>query len=59
MKVHTLSVILLVMAIYFVVSVAAEIATDQMKHPMSMFARLLIGALVTGATAFVVKIEVP
>lgn len=59
MKVHTLSVILLVMAIYFVVSVAAEIATDEMQHPLSMFARLLIGTLVTGVTAFIVKIEVP
>jgi len=59
MKIHTLSVILLVMAIYFVISVAAEIATDEMKHPLSMFARLLIGTLVTGVTAFIVKIEVP
>jgi len=50
---------LLVMAIYFVISVAAEIATDEMKHPLSMFARLLIGTLVTGVTAFIVKIEVP
>jgi dynein heavy chain len=38
---------------------AAEIATDEMKHPLSMFARLLIGTLVTGVTAFIVKIEVP
>jgi len=59
MKAHTISVILLVMAIYFVISVAAEIITDEMDNPLSMFVRLVIGTLVTGLAAFVVKIEVP
>jgi len=59
MKAHTLSVIILVMAIYFIISVAAEVATDEMAQPLSMFVRLVIGTLVTGLAAFVVKVEIP
>ena len=59
MKAHTLSVIVLVMAVYFIISVAAEVAADEMSHPLSMFVRLVVGALVTGLTAFVIKVEIP
>jgi hypothetical protein len=59
MKAHTLSVIILVMAIYFIISVAAEVVTDEMPQPLSLFAKLFIGTLVTGLAAFVVKVEIP
>lgn len=62
MQLRTVAVILYVMAIYFIISVAAENAFDDAVGKgtsVSIFLRLVAGALVTGLAALVVKIEVP
>lgn len=59
MKLRSVAVILLIMALYFIVAVAAEHFMNGATHPLSVFARILIGMLATGVTAMLVRIEVP
>ena len=56
-SVHAATVLLLLMTIYFIISVAAEILFDKLGHSTSVFMRLLTGALITGAAAHLIHID--
>jgi high-affinity K+ transport system ATPase subunit B len=59
MRVRTFSVLFVVMAIYFVIAVAAEVFIDDYVKPQSVFAYLLVSTLVTGIATLGIKIDIP
>lgn len=56
-SVHAATVLLLLMTIYFIISVAAEIVFDTLDSAMGIFMRLLAGALITGIAAHLIHID--
>lgn len=59
MRIHTISVLFLIMAIYFIAAVAAEVFIDDNVRPKSLFTYLLITVLLTGTAALAIDIDVP
>jgi hypothetical protein len=59
MRVLTFAALLVVMAIYFILAVAAEVYIDDFIKPQTLFANLLISTLITGAASLAVDIDVP
>ncbi len=59
MKLRSVAVLLLIMAIYFIVALATEHLMNGATHTLSIFERLLIGMFATGVVALLVHIEVP
>lgn len=58
MKLRTVADLFIVMAILFIMAVAAEVFIDDFLHPQSLFTYLLLTALISGlaATAAVEKL---
>jgi hypothetical protein len=59
MRVRTVSVLLLVMALYFIITVAAQVFVDDYVKPRSLFTYLLISTIVTGVASLAINIEIP
>ena len=59
MRVRTFAVLCLLMAIYFVTTVATEVYIDDFVRPRSVFANLLLGTLLTSVAALAVNIDIP
>lgn len=59
MRLRSLSALLLVVAVCFVLAVAAEVFVDDFVRPRSLFAYLLASTLVTALAALAVNVEVP
>jgi hypothetical protein len=59
MRVRTFSVLFVVVAIYYIMAVAAEVFVDDFVKPQSLFTYLLISTLVTGIAALTINIDVP
>ena len=59
MRVRTFSVLFIIMAIYYIMSVAAEVFIDDFIKPHSFFTYLIISTLVTGIAGLTINIDVP
>jgi hypothetical protein len=59
MRVRTFSVLFLLMAIFYIMSVAAEVFIDDFVRPRSLFAYLVLGSLITGVASLAININVP
>lgn len=59
MRLRTVSVLLLLVALYLVMTVAAQVFIDDNLPHLSDFANVLVGTLLTGVAALAVDIEVP
>lgn len=59
MRVRTFSVLFIVMAIYYIMTVAAEVFIDDFVKPQSLFTYLIISTLITGIAALAINIDVP
>ena len=59
MTVPMFSVLFILMAIYFIISVAAEVFVDDFVKPRSLFTYLLISSLITSIAALMVNIDIP
>lgn len=59
MRVGTVTAFLIIIAIYFIMAVAAEVFIDDFLRPNSLFVYLLIGTVLTTLMAEVVNIDVP
>ena len=57
MKVRTLSVLLIMIAIYFITAVAAEVFVDDFVRPHSLFAYLLASTLVASAITMTIGFD--
>lgn len=59
MRVRTFSVLFVVVAIYYIMALAAEVFVDDFVKPQSLFTYLLISTLITGIAALTINIDVP
>ena len=59
MRVRTIAVLYLIMAIYFIMTVAAEVFVDDFVKPSTMFGSLLLGTLITSFAALTINIDIP
>lgn len=59
MRVRTFSVLFIVMAIYYIMTVASEVFIDVYVKPQSLFTYLIISTLITGIAALAINIDVP
>lgn len=59
MRIRTLSVLLLVVAIYYIMTVATEVFVDDFIRPQSLFSYLLISTLIATIAALAIDIDVP
>ena len=59
MKVRMFSVLFILIAIYYIIAVAAEVFVDDFVKPHSLFTYLLVSSLITGIAAFVINIDIP
>lgn len=59
MRVRTFSVLFILMAIYYIVAVTAEVFVDDFVKPRSLFAYLLVSTLITGIATLMINIDVP
>lgn len=59
MRVRTFSVLFLIMALYYIITVAAEVFIDDYIRPQGLFIYLLIGTLITGLASLAINIDVP
>jgi hypothetical protein len=59
MRVRTFTVLFLLMAIYLVIAVAAQVFIDEYVAPHTMFAYLVISTLLTGLASLTVDLDVP
>jgi hypothetical protein len=59
MRVRTFTVLFLLMAIYLVITVAAEVFVDEYVKPHTMFAYLVISTALTGLASLTVDLDVP
>lgn len=59
MTVPMFSVLFILMAIYFIISVTAEVFVDDFVKPRSLFTYLLISSLITSIAALMVNIDIP
>lgn len=59
MRVLTFTVLLLMIAIYFILTVGAQVFIDDYVRPRSMFADLLAGTIITSLAALAVNIDIP
>jgi hypothetical protein len=59
MKIRTITVLMLVMAIYFIMAISTEIIIDDFIKPHSVFTYLLITTLITGLAATIINIDIP
>ena len=59
MRIRTLSVLLLVVAIYYIMTVATEVFVYDFIRPQSLFSYLLISTLIATIAALAIDIDVP
>ena len=59
MRVQTVSVIFILMAIYFIITVASTVIIEDYFKPRSTFTDLLLGTIITGVAGLAVKIDLP
>jgi hypothetical protein len=59
MEVRTISVLMLVIAVYYIMAVATEIFVDDIIKPHSIFWYLLISTIITTVAALAINIEIP
>lgn len=59
MKIRTITVLILVMAIYFIMAISTDIFIDDFIKPHSVFLYLLISTLITGLAATIINIDIP
>ena len=59
MRIRTVAVLYLIMAIYFIMTVAAEVFIDDFVRPSTMFGSLLLGTLITSFAAMSINLDVP
>ena len=59
MRVRTFSVLFILMALYLVVTVAAEVFIDDYVKPQSMFTYLVLSTLLTGIASLTIDLDVP
>jgi len=59
MRLQTFSVLYLLMALYLIIAVAAQVFIDQYVVPKSAFTYLVISTLLTGIVSLMIDIEVP
>ena len=59
MRIRTFSILFIIMAIYLVITVAAEIFIDDYVKPRSMFTYFVISTLLTGIASLAIDIDVP
>jgi len=59
MRVRTFSILFIIMAIYYIMAVAAEVFIDDFVKPQSLFTYLLFSTLITGVAALMINIDVP
>lgn len=57
--VFALSVLLLLMGIYFVMSVATEVFVDEFIKPSTLFSSLLVGTILSGVASLAIDIDTP
>jgi hypothetical protein len=59
MRIRTVSLLLILMAIYYIMTVATEVFIDELIKPKDLFTNLLIGTLLTGFAALAIDIDIP
>ena len=59
MRIRTVAVLYLIMAIYFIMTIAAEVFIDDFVRPSTMFGSLLLGTLITSFAAMSINLDVP
>lgn len=59
MRVRTFSVLFILMAIYYIMTVATEVFVDEFIKPQSLYSNLLISTLITGIAALAIDIDIP
>jgi hypothetical protein len=59
MRVSTVTALFIVIAIYFIMAVAAEVFVDDFVKPGSLFLYLLVSTVVTSLAALTVNVDIP
>ena len=59
MRISTFTALFIVVAIYFLMAVAAEVFVDDFVKPGSLFVYILVGTVVTSLAALAVKVDIP
>lgn len=59
MRVRTFSILFLLMAIYMIITVAAEVFIDDYVRPRSKFSYLVIGTMLTGIASLMINLDIP
>lgn len=59
LRLRTITAILLLLALYFVMAVATEVYLDEFVRPHSLFSSLLLSTFITSIAALFITIEVP
>lgn len=59
MRVHTLSVFFIILALCFIVAVATEVFIDDYVNPHSLFVYLFMGAAISSLILFIIDIKLP
>jgi hypothetical protein len=59
MRLRTITAVLLLLSLYFVMAIAAEVYIDDFVKPRSLYASLLLSTFLTSTIALFITIEVP
>lgn len=59
MRLEAVGIVFLLIAIYFVMAVGAEVYIDSFVHPTSLFYSLLLGTAITTVAALPLAIDIP
>ena len=59
MRVRTFSILFVLMALFLVFAVAAEVFIDDYLQPHSMFTYLVASTFLTGLASLIIDIDVP
>lgn len=57
MESKTISVLFIIMAIYYIIAVASEVIVDDFVRPRTMFLYLLAGCLVSSSAAMILSVN--
>jgi hypothetical protein len=59
MRVRTATVLLIVMALYYIINAASMVFIDDFVKPQSISVYLLIGTLITGFATLAITVDIP
>jgi hypothetical protein len=59
MRVRTVSVLFIIMAMYMIFAVATEVFVDEFVKPQTFFSYLLLSTLITGIASLTINIDIP